>query len=194
VSKLFILISRVLELDLCLALSDILITKCFSFFLWDIIVWDLSFQAISTREITCGLIVTPCEYSIERSLHFLIFDIWHRIDLSEEKLSLTRYREHHDVIFIRDRGILPHISGDLDTMKEKCLSVIEPLHFRAWEVFANQAFEIPKRKWEDEEWFLEIHFSVIASLRSNPVAMRNSFFIFWIALFLAMTDSIIYLE
>jgi hypothetical protein len=151
VSKLLILISRILKLDLCLSLSDILISVGLSLIGFHIIVWDLSFEGISRREIACCLIVSTCEYLIERLLYFLIFYIWYGIDLSEEELPLTRDSEHHHVIFIGDSGIRPHISGDLDTMKEKYFSTPEPLYFYTREIFVDQVFEIAKGKWNDKD-------------------------------------------
>jgi hypothetical protein len=111
---------------------------------------------IATCDIACCLIVFSSKNLIERLLYFGVIGIWDRIDLSEDELSIARYCDHHDVIFIGDLGIRPHISSDFYSLQSKGVSIIEPLHSCRRQILSNQSFEVAKGKWKDEEWFLRI--------------------------------------
>ncbi len=91
------------------------------------------------------------------------------------------------------------MSSDLNSLERKRLRWIEDLKWDISEIFTNKWNEILEGKREKEKWFLA---SVIARSRpvlrrsfaseggSNPVTIRNSFLLSWIASFFAMTEPI----
>lgn len=142
IGKLFIFPFYIIPLDFFFSLM-----KIFTFYIQAVFYTlsidhlYVSFELISTCDISNRFIFLPSKKSVENFIRFECF--WRKcVDLSKNNLTIIRKTDRHDIIFIRDFFIIKENSRNFNSLKQKYFFIFQNLNLNRRDIFEKNGNEI----------------------------------------------------